>query len=169
MKETIKKQIDELIKKKKEKLEKTRELSKRIRELAKEIILIRKKFGLRKGDDIRKINKKIEEIELKISTESLPLDIEREYAKRIEKLENKKKRIIEIEEKKSSIAAYEEEIRKLKEERKKLKKEIDLDKKELDQLWKELRTVEKREAGKFEELSLAEIATLKKIEKDTKQ
>jgi uncharacterized coiled-coil DUF342 family protein len=165
MDKTLKSQIAELHQIREEKLTRVRELGEKIRDLAKNIVDVKRSFGLRKEDEPRELRKRIRELEFKISTENLPLPVEKEFAKKIKVLEDRVKKIEEIEKRKSSISKIENEIKTLKEERDKLKGGLDLDRSEIGELKKDLKTVADRQSGYIEEVSLAEIATMKKNRK----
>ncbi|MEM2974508.1 MAG: hypothetical protein QW112_02700, partial [Candidatus Micrarchaeia archaeon] len=127
MKDTIKKQIEELLEKRKNNLKKIMELSESVRSKADEILKLRKEFGIGKNENHRALKKKIEELEFRISTENLPLKVERELAEEIERLEKRILAIKNIEKKRTKISELEKEIKELKEQRDRLKTEVDRD------------------------------------------
>ena len=165
MKDTIKKQIEDLLKKRKENLEKVRIISDSVREKADEIVKLRKEFGIRKNENERSLKRSVEEIELRISTENLPLKVERELADEIAKLEKRIALIKEIEKKRSRIGELEKEIKTMKDNRDRLKNEVDTDIREVETLRSEMRITTEREASKFGDLCLGDLVTMKKDKK----
>jgi len=162
MKNTIKQQIEELLKKRKCNLEKIRELSESVRKKAEEVEKLRKSLGIRKSENGKTLKKQIESLELRISTENLPLRIEKELAEEIEKIEKRISLIKEIEKKRSKIGELEKEIKEMKIGREKLKGDIDSDIREVESLRNEMEIATEREAGKFEGFCLGDLVTVKK-------
>lgn len=162
MKDTIKKQIQELLDKRKKSLDKVRELSENVRKKAEEVIKLKREFGIRKNENVNVLMKQIMELEFRISTENLPLRVEKELAENITEMENRIKKIKEIESKRSKIGELEAEINKMKIERENLKKEVDKDIYEVEALRKEMRIAVEREAGKFDDFCLGDLVTVKK-------
>jgi uncharacterized coiled-coil DUF342 family protein len=162
MKDTIKKQIEDLLKKRKDSLGRIREISEAVRLKATEVAKLRHDFGLRSNENERGLKKRVEELELKISTENLPLKIERELAEEIAVLEKRISAIKEIEKKKSKIGTLEIDIKKMKEERERLKKAVDTDINEVESLRQEMQVATEREEGQFDDFCLGDLVTVKK-------
>ncbi len=169
MKDTLKKELEDLTKKREEKMTEVGNISKTVREKADEIREIKSKFGIKKYEDERSIKKRIERIDFKISTGDLPLNEEKELAKKIKNLEKRIEEIAKIKKSEWKINEIENEINELKNSRKKLKKEIIDDLKEITTLRKEIKIKSARNVGEFDDFLLGELATLKKPEKKSKE
>jgi uncharacterized coiled-coil DUF342 family protein len=166
MKSAIGDQLEELEKKRKTKLEQIKKLSESIRNKSDEILEARKKIELNSYDHTKVLQKRIELIEFKISTENLPLSVEKELANQIAFLETEMKKAGQLEKGKGigggSIDALEKDIKELKVERDKLKESLDSDGKDTEELRK---MIGEKRNGNSDEVLLGEIATMKRESK----
>ena len=151
-----------MLKKRKARLDRIRELSESVRNGAEEIGKLRKSFGMMRSENISGIKKQVEALELRISTQNLPLRVEKELAESIAGMEKKIASIKEIEKKRSKIGELEKSIKEMKTEREKLKNGVDSDIIEVESLRKEMEIGDEREAGKFEDFCLGDLVTVKK-------
>ncbi len=166
MKSAIGDQLDELEKRQKNNLEQIRTISENIRKKSDEILELKKKADLNNHDYTKVLKKRIERIDLKISSESLPLAVERDLAKKIAYLESKLKKAAEIEHEKSKSGKPTDEIEKsikeLKLQRDKLKEEVDRANKDINELRRMLGNGKRADSGT---LILGEIAIMKKSQR----
>jgi len=161
MKDTIKKQIEELLNKRKKSLDRIRDISNSVRSKAEEAAKLRHEFGIGRNENDRGLRKRIEELEFRISTENLPLKMEREVAEEIASIEKRLKAIKDIEKKRSKIGDLERDIKALKDERDKLKNDVDKDIMEVESLRKDMRLATERDQGKFDDFCLGDLVTVK--------
>ena len=162
MSDTIKKQIQDLLNKRKQKLDRIRDISDSVRKLADEISKLKREYGISTSENDGALRKSIKFMELKISTENLPLKMERELAERIAEMEKRIREIKEIEKKRSRIGELESEIKKMKMERDTLKNDVDKDIMEVESLRREKVVADEREAGKFDDFCLGDLVTVKR-------
>ena len=164
MSDTITSQIDEIEAKRKEKLARIKDISDQVRKIAEDIEKIRRESGLGTLDDERILQKRIEQIDFRISTaKNMPLKMEREFAASITEIEKKLKKVKAAKESSKSLKELEIKISSLKNERDKLKKSLDIDQEEIEDLREAIKVSGRRQVrdAAVEQFTLGDIAAIK--------
>jgi len=164
MSDTITSQIEEIEAKRKEKLARIKDISDQVRKIAENIEKIRRESGLGTLDDERILQKRIEQIDFRISTaKNMPLKMEREFAANISDIEKKLKKVKAAKESSKSLKELESRISSLKDERDKLKKSLDVDQEEIEDLREAITVSGRRHVREatIEQFTLGDIAAIK--------